>query len=360
MPYHRERPYNDLPLLPPAGVELETRAVLKRAIGANRALAELKGSGDIVPNQAMLVQAIFLQEAKLSSEIESIVTTNDQLYQALSGPEERYDPHTKEVLRYGHALWYGFDELKRGRPLATSLFVEIVNKIKRNDQGIRRHPGTKIKTLQGEVIYSPPEGETKIRDLLQNLEGFIHAEDNLDPLVKMAVVHYQFEAIHPFGDGNGRTGRILSILELVSSGLLNLPVLYLSRYIIENRPEYYRGLQAVTEEGDWQSWILYMLTAVEEMAVATRDKILAIRQLLNDALANARTLLPKIYSKELVEVIFQQPYCRIQSLEQHGIAKRQAASKYLKELERVGMLRGVKAGRERLYLNDSLLRILTQ
>ena len=359
MGFDREQPYNQLPPLPPKDVELETKAVLKRAIGANKAVAELKGAGDLIPNQALLIKAIALQEAKLSSEIENVVTTNDKLYRALSGDEEKYDPHTKEVLRYGHALWRGFLELQQ-RPLSTNLFVEVVNTIKRNDQGIRKLPGTQIQNPRREAIYTPPEGEEVLRNLLGNLEKFIHEEDDLDPLVKMAVIHYQFEAIHPFGDGNGRTGRIINILYLVSEGLLNLPVLYLSRYIIERKPDYYRGLKRVTEEGAWEDWILYMLQGVEETALATRDKVLAIRALFEEAVALAKAKVGKIYSKELIELIFQQPYCRIQFLEQAGIAGRNAASRYLRELESIGLLSSRKVGREKLYVNDALYRVLTR
>ena len=357
--FDRQRPFNDLPPLPPRGVELETKAVLKRAIGANKALAELKGAGDLIPNQSLLIQSIVLQEAKLSSEIENVVTTNDKLYRALSGDEEKYDPHTKEVLRYGHALWRGYVALQE-RPLSTNLFVEVVNTIKRNDQGIRKLSGTQIQNPRREPIYTPPEGEERIRNLLRNLEEFIHAEDDLDPLVKMAVIHYPFEAIHPFGDGNGRTGRIINVLYLISEKLLNRPILYLSGYIIERKTEYYRGLRGVTEEGAWEDWILYMLLGLEETALATRDKVLAIKKLLDDAVTLAREKAPKIYSKELIELIFQQPYCRIQFVEQAGIASRNTASKYLRELESIGLLRSVKAGRERLYVNDPLYSLLTK
>ncbi len=358
MPFDREKPYNDLPLLPPDGVELETKAVLKRAIRANKALAELKGTGDLIPNQALLIQSISLQEARFSSEIENVVTTNDKLYQALVGGEEKFDAQTKEVLRYGQALWHGFEEIRRA-PLRTNTFVEIVTTIKRNEQGIRKLPGTSIRA-GNRVVYTPPEGEDRIRDLLRNLEEFIHdPEIDLDPLVKMAVMHYQFEAIHPFGDGNGRTGRIINILYLVSEGLLNLPVLYLSRYIIDSKAAYYQGLRGVTEDGAWEPWVLYMLQAVEETALATRNRVLAIRDLLNETVAQVREKLPKFYSKELVELIFQQPYCRIQFLEQEGIARRQTAARYLGELEGIGILKSTRVGREKLYLNERLYCLLS-
>jgi Fic family protein len=356
--FDRTKAYNDLPLLTP-DVDIESKAVLKKAITANRALAELKAAGNLIPNQTILLRAIALQEAKLSSEIENIVTTNDQIYRAFSAGDGQYDPSTKEVLHYQEALWYGFMRL-RDRPLGTAMFVEIANIIKDTDAGIRRTPGTKVTSGQ-KVIYSPPEGEAVIRDKLANLERFMHAEDGLDPLVKMAVAHYQFEAIHPFPDGNGRTGRIINILYLISQGLLGVPVLYPSKYIIEHKGDYYAGLRGVTEDGAWEPWILYMLEAVEQTALATSAKIAAIRALLDSALEEARLMLPKsVYSKELIELIFQQPYCRIRFVMEAGIAgQRKTASQYLKALEEAGFLSSVKFGREVLYLNLRLLEALS-
>jgi Fic family protein len=358
---NRDSPYNDLPLLRPP-VDVETRAVLRKAISANRALAELKGAGELIPNQTILLRAIALQEAKLSSEIENIVTTDDKLYRALSRDDASVDPSTKEVLFYQEALWYGYQRLKE-RPLGTGLFVEIANIIKQTDAGIRRTPGTKIANSLGEVIYTPPEGETIIRDKLLDLENYLHDDsDGIDPLVKMAVGHYQFEAIHPFPDGNGRTGRIINILYLIERGLLTVPVLYPSKYIIENKSDYYSGLRGVTENQAWEPWVLYMLEAVEQTAVATRGKILAIRELMRLALEDARVRLPKrVYSKELIELIFQQPYCRTKALLDHGIAaQRKTASEYLRALEEARFLTGLKLGREVLYVNERLLELLVK
>ena len=253
MPFDRNQPYNDLPLLPPA-MELETKAVLKQAIAANRVLANLRGLAAQIPNQGVLINSIVLQEARLSSEIENIVTTNDELYRADADADGKSDPHTKEVLRYRQALNFGFRQLKE-RPLSTNLFIDIVRTIKQVDLGVRRVPNTALKNTLNEVVYTPPVGEAVIREKLANLEQFIHAQDGLDPLVKMAVMHYQFEAIHPFEDGNGRTGRIVNLLYLVEQGLLDIPVLFLSRYIIANKPGYYEGLRGVTERQDWECWI---------------------------------------------------------------------------------------------------------
>lgn len=358
MAFDPQKPYNALPSLPP-DVDLETKPVLKRAIAANKALAELKGAGELVPNQAVLIQSIGLQEAKLSSEIENIVTTNDELYRAFANKGKKADPHTKEVLSYNAALWYGFDAIKnQNRSLTTNLFEELFQQVKQSRAGVRKTPGTKLATSSGKVIYTPPEGETILRDKLANLERFIYAEDGVDPLIKLAVVHYQFEAIHPFTDGNGRTGRILNILFLVEQGLLDIPVLYLSRYIIENKNAYYSGLRGITEQGTWESWILYMLEAIEQTARETREKILAIRDLMNADIEKVKVELPKLYSKDLLEQLYHQPYCKIRFLEEAGIAQRQTASVYLKELARIGVLEAFKSGREVYYVNNNFLELL--
>jgi Fic family protein len=359
MSYRRDFPYNDLPDLPPRG-EMETTALLKMAIRAHKALAELKISGHLIPNQAVLIQALGLSEAKTSSEIENIVTTNDELYRAFADGNMSIEPQTKEVLFYKDALWHGYYALiQHKRPLSTSVFIELAQILRNSTQGIRNLPGTKLANPQGEVKYTPPEGERIIRDKLANLEAFIHANDSLDPLIKMAIMHYQFEAIHPFSDGNGRTGRILNILFLVEKQLLDIPLLYLSSYIIANKTAYYKGLQRVTEEGAWEPWILYILQGLEQTAIATRERIVAIHRLIQGTAEKVRSELPRVYSKDLVEVLFRSPYCKIQFLEASGIAKRQTASTYLRELERIGILRGVKMGRDIYYVNEAFLKALT-
>ncbi len=358
MPFDRNQPYNDLPLLPPA-MELETKAVLKQAIAANRVLANLRGLAAQIPNQGVLINSIVLQEARLSSEIENIVTTNDELYRADADADGKSDPHTKEVLRYRQALNFGFRQLKE-RPLSTNLFIDIVRTIKQVDLGVRRVPNTALKNTLNEVVYTPPVGEAVIREKLANLEQFIHAQDGLDPLVKMAVMHYQFEAIHPFEDGNGRTGRILNLLYLVEQGLLDIPVLFLSRYIIANKPGYYEGLRGVTERQDWESWILYMLRAVESTAQQTFDQVTRIRLLMEQVREQVQQQAPGIYSKDLVEAIFQHPYTKIQFLVDANIAKRQTASSYLQTLAGLGVLRSIKQGREMYYINDALFSELVK
>lgn len=358
MQFDRLQPYNDLPLLPPP-VDLETKAVLKQAIVANRMLANLRGLAAQIPNQGVLINSIVLQEARLSSEIENIVTTNDELYRADADPDGKTDPHTKEVLRYRQALNYGFRELSQ-RPLTTNLFIDIVRIIKEVDFGVRRVPGTALKNAHGEVVYTPPVGEAVIRDKLSNLEQFIHAQDDLDPLVKMAVMHYQFEAIHPFEDGNGRTGRILNLLYLVEQGLLDIPVLFLSRYIIANKAGYYDGLRGVTEQQAWEPWILFMLQAVESTAQQTFDQVTRIRALMEQVREQVHQQAPGIYSKDLIEVIFRHPYTKIQFLVDAGIAKRQTASNYLQTLAGLGVLRASKQGREMYYINDALFAELVK
>jgi Fic family protein len=350
--------YNELPALPPP-IELETKPVLKACIRANQALAELKMAGELIPNQAMLINTIPLQEAQASSEIENIVTTQDQLFRADASGGKDADPSTKEVLRYRTALKKGFEALKK-RPLSTNSFKDICGIIFEREVNVRKIPGTVIKNTQtGEVHYTPPEGEKVILDKLADFEKYLHLEDDIDPLVRLALIHYQFEAIHPFHDGNGRTGRILNILYLIEKNLLHVPVLYLSRYIIRNKAEYYSLLRAVTQDGQWEPWILYVLRAVDETARWTTRKIHEIRDSFHKTCQDCKEKLPStIYSKDLIEILYQQPYCRIETLITAKIAKRQTASKYLQEIEKIGVLKSLKIGREKLYLNKNLMKTL--
>ncbi len=360
MTWVSEQPWNALPPLPPLGLELETKAVLKQCISARAALAELKQAAALIPNQAMLINVIPLLEAKDSSEIENIVTTTDKLFQCADMNGGQVDSATKEALRYRTALAEGFKTLDR-RPLCTVTAVDICSRIKGADMDIRKASGTALKNqATGQIIYTPPEGEPLIRDLLANWERFLHNEVELDPLVRMAVGHYQFEAIHPFSDGNGRTGRVLNSLYLIEQGLLNLPILYLSRYIIANKADYYRLLLDVTREQAWEPWILYMLKGVQETARWTTDKITAIRALENETVIYVQKMLPKIYSRELVEMIFTQPYCRIANLVNAGIAHRQSASTYLKALAKIGVLQEYALGKEKLFIHPRLMDLFRQ
>lgn len=357
MTFDPQRPYVELPALPPAA-EIESHTLLKACIEARAALAELKSVGAAIPNQAVLINTIPLLEAQASSEIENIVTTSDALFR-FAQDEAAADPATKEALNYRAALREGFESLDE-RPLGTGTAVRVCSRLKSRVMDIRRVPGTALKNAAtGAVVYTPPEGEALLRDMLANWERFIHDATDIDPLIRMAVAHYQFEAIHPFLDGNGRTGRVLNLLLLVEQGLLEQPVLYLSRHILRQRADYYRLLLAVTQEGAWQEWIAFMLDAVAKTAGWTSDKIRAIQHLHANATDFVRARAPKIYSRELVDALFVQPYCRIQNLVDGGIAKRQTASVYLKQLTDLGMLVEVKVGREKLFLHPNFVRLLT-
>lgn len=353
-----DRPYNDLPPLPPAA-EVETRVVLKRCITARAALAELKQAAQLIPNQSMLISTLPLLEARASSEIENIVTTTDELFRHV-GNEAHANSATKEALRYSRSLFDGFKALKQ-TPLNTRTAEQVCTTIKGVEMTVRRTPGTTLKNDgTGETIYTPPEGEALLRDLLANWERYLHNETELDPLIRMAVGHYQFEAIHPFTDGNGRTGRVLNSLFLIQEDLLTLPILYLSRYIIQNKADYYRLLLQVTREQDWEPWLLYILKGVEETASWTTAKIAAIRALSDQTTEHVRASLPKVYSHELVSLLFELPYCRISNLIEAGIAKRQTASQYLKQLVEIGVLSEANTGKEKLFINPRLMQLLTR
>jgi Fic family protein len=357
--WRSDLPYNQLPPLPPT-VDLETKAVLKQCINARTALAELKQAVQLIPNQAMLINILPLLEAKDSSEIENIVTTTDRLFQFADGSESHADPATKEALRYRTALHHGFRSLKQ-RPLCTATAVDICRTIKATGIDIRRTLGTQlINDRTGEIIFTPPEGEAHLRDLLANWERFLHNETGLDPLVRMAVGHYQFEAIHPFADGNGRTGRVLNILFLIQEDLLTLPILYLSRHIIAHKADYYWLLLDTTRTQEWEPWLIFMLQAVEQTARWTTAKIAAIRDLAEHTADHVRQQLPKIYSRELVDIIFEQPYCRIGNLVDKQIAQRQAASRYLKDLVGIGVLRETQVGKEKLFIHPKLMELLVR
>ncbi|MBJ1815003.1 Fic family protein [Neisseria meningitidis] len=351
-------PYNDLPPLPPKQ-DIESKTILKRCIAARASLARLKQAAELIPNQAMLINTLPVMEARASSEIENIVTTTDKLFQSLQMDTERQDPATKEALQYRTALFAGYESLT-SRPLCTQTAIMVCNAIKHPyEMAIRKTGGTALKGgNSGNVVYTPPEGEETIRGKLANWERFIHESGDLDPLIIMAAAHYQFEAIHPFTDGNGRTGRILNSLLLIEKGLLDLPILYLSRYIIENRADYYRLLLGVTERQDWESWIIYILDGVADTADWTVSKIDAIRRLFEQTRQHIQTHAQGIYTHELVNLLFEQPYTRIANLEAAGIAKRQTASKYLKELSDIGVLQEIVIGRDKLFIHPRLMELL--
>ena len=363
MPSDRDTPYNDLPDLPPP-VEIETGAVLREAIRANRLLAELKGYCQTLPNPELLLNTVVLQESKDSSAIENIVTTQDELYRAVAAPDDprQATPEAKEVLRYREAVYTGMRELERTGAITTNLLIRIMQTLKETTADVRRVPGTKLANpFTKDVIYTPPEGEGLLRDKLYALERFINEESReLDPLVTTALAHYQFEAIHPFADGNGRTGRILNVLYLVQQDLLTLPVLYLSGYVIQHKRDYYRLLRQVTEAGAWHEWVLYMLRAVAETSQTTLDKIRQMQALLTETLETARDTLSRAPAREIVDLMFSYPYLRIRMLEEAGIAKRQAASKYLNALADAGLLQPVKLGRDVYFINHALMRLFVE
>ncbi len=356
--WHPEQPFNDLPTLPP-GTDLETKPILKQCIAARAALAELKQAAELIPNQGVLINTLPLLEAQASSEIENIVTTTDQLFQ-FREDDDNADPSTKEALRYSRSLLEGFRSLLQ-RPLTTKTAEEICSQIKGQQMQVRSVPGTALANAQtGEVVYTPPVGVDLLRSLLSNWERFLHESTELDPLIRMAVAHYQFEAIHPFTDGNGRTGRVLNSLFFISEGLLTLPILYLSRLIIQNKSNYYRLLQDVTRSDTWEDWVLFILRGVQETAEWTVAKIAAIRELQDQTTEHVRQKAPKVYSYELVNLIFELPYCRIANVTDREIAARQTASTYLKKLVKIGVLTERQVGREKLFIHPRLMTLLTR
>jgi Fic family protein len=307
-----------------------------------------------------LINTIPLLEAQASSAIENIVTTTDAMFRHAQLHDNTADPATKEALRYRTALRSGYESIKK-RPLTTRTAEEICTIIKAAAMTVRRIPGTALANEgSGDIIYTPPVGERLLRDKLGNWEQFIHSKNDLDPIVKMAVAHYQFEAIHPFTDGNGRTGRVINLLMLVQYELLDMPILYLSRYIIHNKGKYYDLLLRVTSEGAWEPWILYMLSATADTAAWTLRKIKAIREHVEATTEIVKKKLPKIYSRELIEVIFVQPYTRIENLIDADIAKRQTASIYLNALVEQKILTSHQYGRTKLFFNPAYMKLLAK
>ena len=345
---------NNLPL----DIDIETKAILKKSILANKALAKLNGVAKIIPNQAILINSLILQEAKDSSEIENIITTHDELYQS-SLDISNISHATKEVQSYSRALLKGFDLVKDNSLLLTRHIVDIQQELEGNVAGIRKQSGTVLKNqATGEVIHTPPQEETTIRKLLDNLEQYINTNDGIDPLIKMAIIHYQFETIHPFYDGNGRTGRIINILYLVLNELLDLPILYLSSYIIKHKADYYRLLQEVRTKGSWEEWIIYMLEGIEQTATKQVQLINDIKELMDNTKQKLKAELPKIYSKDLLEVLFIHPYTKIDMLVDNLELHRDTASKHLKAMEKIGILNSVQIKNTRFYVNVKLFELL--
>lgn len=350
-----------VPPLLPLSLDLESRPVLKKLASAHRALAELKGTAGLVPNEAILINTLSLQEAKDSSAIENIVTTQDDLYRSDDLGMRFHSTAAKEVYSYAEAMRTGFQTVRTTGLITINDILAMQATLERNQAGFRRLPGTALKNYTtGEVVFTPPQTYDEIASLMANLEQFINDGDTLglDPLLKMAVIHHQFETIHPFYDGNGRTGRILNILYLVKENLLGPPILYLSRYINQHKADYYRLLQAVRTEGAWEQWIMFMLEGVEQMAGQTTRLVHQIRDLMFEHKVHLRRELPRIYSQDLLNNTFSHPYSKIAYVERDLGVSRITATRYLNEMTRIGLMRKRKFGRDSYYMNHALIDLL--
>ena len=349
-----------LEMLPYKNVNLKTNKILEQLTVSSRALAELKGYANTIPNMHILINAVTINEAKDSSAIENIVTTHDDIYKVLteSGFKEE---NAKEVVDYRNAIWAGYEQIKKDGFINTNTIVKIQGIIEHNNAGIRKLPGTELKnSLTGETIYTPPQDEEEIRDYLRNLEEFINNnEDGIDPLIKVCLIHYQFESIHPFYDGNGRTGRILNILYLVLNKLIDSPILYLSKYINKTKQEYYKLFNEVRNNNNYEEWILYILKGIEITSKETITLIEKIQDEMKNFKEEFRTKLPKIYSKELLESLFYEVYTKIAYIEKACGVTRLTATSYLNQLEEIGLLESEKIGREKIYKNLRLIKLLS-
>lgn len=350
----------------PLAYDLETKAILRQLNQANRRLAELKGVALTIPNENILVSTLTLQEAKDSSEVENIVTTQDDLYRAAATSLSNFaiNAATKEVLNYREALEHGFYLVKKKGILTSSIIKEIQKILEHNSAGFRSVPGTSLKRADGIIVYTPPQDKQTILDLMDNLERFINDEtlSDLDPLVKLAIIHHQFESIHPFYDGNGRTGRIICVLYLVLTGRLDLPILYLSRYITHNKGEYYRLIQAIRDKKDdnfneWEAWILFILKGIEETAIETTRLVKGISGLMAKFKSILRTKFGKQYRHELLNNMFFHPYTKVEFLEKELNVSRPTATRYLNGLVETGLVDKVKIGRTHYYMNLPLMEL---
>lgn len=355
---HRTNMVSFLPL----NQEVETKPVLKKTALAHKALAELKGIITSIPNENILVETLALREARESSAIENIISTFAEVYQTSLIAHQFASPAAKEVHQYAEALKTGFNLIKKKGLLTNNFILKMQAIIEQNNAGFRKLEGTKLlNDKTGAVIYTPPQDHNTIVKLMTNLERFINEDDmmDIDPLIKMAIIHHQFESIHPFYDGNGRTGRIINILYLVQKGLLHLPVLYLSRYIIKHKSDYYRLLQQVRETGEWEDWILYMLEGIEQTAVESIALISNIKNLMQHYKQTIRTELPKIYSQDLLNNLFKYPYTKIDFIERDLDVSNRTATRYLETLIKKGLLKKQKVGRDNFYLNEPLFMLLS-
>ena len=356
----KAEPAEILPLQNLSPKRFETPAILKKLASASRKLAELKGVVESIPNRGILINILAMQEAKDSSEIENIVTTHDELFQGDLSPSSSLGPAAKEVLRYRQALQVGFKGVVENSLLTTRQILEIQATLEQNNAGFRKVPGTVLKDGAGQIVYTPPQNPDTIEAAMADLERFINEEHlfDADPLIKMALVHHQFESIHPFYDGNGRTGRIINVLYLVQQGLLDIPVLYLSRHLVRTKADYYRLLQSVRTQDTWEEWILYMLTAVEKTSIEAIATIQAVKKALLETKRNIRASY-KFYSQDLINNLFDHPYTKVEFIERDLKVSRLTATKYLEALVKGGLLIKQKIGRSNYYMNPALTAILT-
>lgn len=350
-----------LEMLPYKNINLKTNKILEQLTLSSRALAELKGYANTIPNMHILINAVTINEAKDSSAIENIVTTHDDIYKVLT--ESGYkEENAKEVVDYRNAIWLGYEQIKKDGYINTNTIVKVQGTIEHNNAGIRKLPGTELKnSITGETIYTPPQNEPEIRKCLQNLEDFINDdEDNIDPLIKVCLIHYQFESIHPFYDGNGRTGRILNILYLVLNKLIDSPILYLSKYINKTKQEYYKLFNEVRDNNNFEDWTLYILKGIEITSKETIELIEKIQTEMKNYKEEFKSKLPKIYSKELLESLFYEVYTKISYIEKACDVTRITATSYLNQLEKIGLLESEKIGKEKIYKNTRLINLLSE
>lgn len=351
-----------IPFLP-LKIDVETKPVLRKLAAAHQRLAEFKGVITSIPNQNILLETLTLREAKESTAIENIISTFAEVYQSSVYSNLFASPEAKEVHLYAEALKHGFNLIQSSGLLTNNHILKIQSVIEQNDAGFRKVPGTKLLNEKtGEVVYMPPQDALEIESLMQNLEAFINNDElaDLDPLIKMAIIHHQFETIHPFYDGNGRTGRIINILYLVNKKLLDIPVLYLSRYIINKKSEYYEQLQKVRATGNWEPWILFILDSVENTAKEGVLLINAIHKAMQKYKHEIKAKLPKLYSQDLLNNLFKYPYTKIEFIERDLSVSRSTAIRYLEVLVKNDFLKKQKLGRESFYVNNSLIELLSQ
>lgn len=356
---HHDCPVLELPNFRMA--QIETPNVSRKVIEASRRLAELKGVLQTIPNPAILIHTLSLQEAKHSSAIENIITTQDELFKANLHTDAWLNPAAKEVQQYGFALNYGFETIKQEGIIRLSTILGVQQRLELNQAGLRTLPGVSLKNSRtGEVVYTPPQHQKDVARLMDNLIEFINDDQimpNIDPLIKMAIIHHQFESIHPFYDGNGRTGRILNILYLVQQGLLDMPVLYLSRFLIQNKQHYYHLLQEVRDTKQWQNWLIFMLEAVANTAQSTLFLVQSIQKQMQLFKKQFRSQLPKIYRQELLDHVFKHPYTKIEFIEQEFNISWQTARRYLELMTAAGLLKKAKIGKYNYYMNEGLFHL---